>query len=77
MDSEQITAFMHEYWEWFTLVLGVVALIGAIWNWNWLCDPTGTPDVHRHGRGYRRVMFFLLGIVLIVVSVWSLVLTLK
>lgn len=77
MDSEQMTAFVYKYWEWFTLVLGAVLLIGAIRNWNWLCDPTGTPDVHRHGRGYRRVMFFVLGVVLIVVSVWSLVLTVK
>ena len=77
MDSEQMTAFVYKYWEWFTLVLGAVLLIGAIRNWNWLCDPTGTPDVHRRGRGYRRVMFFVLGVVLIVVSVWSLVLTVK
>ena len=40
---------------------------------NWLCDPTGKPDSHRYGRAPRRVIFFLLGIVLIVVSIWSLV----
>ena len=42
-------------------------------NWNWLCDPTGKPDSHRYGRGSRRVIFFLLGLVLIVVSIMSLV----
>ena len=42
-------------------------------NWNWLCDPTGKPDSHRYGRGSRRVIFFLLGLVLIVTSIWSLV----
>ena len=56
------------------LVFGVLLLIGAIMNWNWLCDPTGKPDSHRYGRGSRRVIFFLLGIVLIVVSIMSWVL---
>lgn len=56
------------------LVFGVLLLIGAIMNWNWLCDPTGKPDSHRYGRGSRRVFFFLLGIVLIVVSIMSWVL---
>ena len=66
MNSEQITAFLQEHWNWVTLLIGAVLLIGAIMNWNWLCDPTGKPDSHRYGRGSRRVIFFLLGIVLIV-----------
>ena len=68
MNSEQITAFLQEHWNWVTLVIGAVLLIGAIMNWNWLCDPTGKPDSH------RRVIFFLLGIVLIVTSIMSWVL---
>ena len=32
---------------------------------------------HRHSRGYRRVVFFLLGVLLIVVSIWGFVLKLK
>ena len=74
MNGEQVTAFLQEHWEWMTLIIGVVLLIGAIRNWNWMCDPTGTPDVHRHGRGYRRVVFFLLGIVLSVTSIMAWVL---
>ena len=77
MNSEQITAFLQEHWNWGPLIIGAVLLIGAIMNWNWLCDPTGKPDSHRYGRGSRRVIFFLLGIVLIVVSVWSLVMALN
>ena len=79
MNGEQITAFLQEHWNWVTLIIGAVLLIGAImnwnwlWNWNWLCDPTGKPDSHRYGCGSRRVIFFLLGIVLIVVSIMSLV----
>ena len=70
MNSEQITAFLQENHNAVTLIIGIVLLIGAIMNWNWLCDPTGKPDSHRYGRGSRRVIF-LLGIVLIVVSIMS------
>lgn len=72
MSGEQITAFLQDHWYFVTLVVGVVLLVGAIMNWNWLCDPTGKPDSHRYGRSSRRVIFFLLGIVLLVVSIWSL-----
>ena len=57
--------------------MGIVSVAGSILNWNWMCDPTGTRDAHRHSRGYRRVVFFLLGGLLIVVSIWGFVLKLK
>lgn len=72
MDSKKLTAFLQEHWYFITLFGGVVILIGAIMNWNWLCDPTGAPHSNRFGRGSRRVVFFLLGVVLIVVSIWAL-----
>ena len=71
MNSEQITVFLQEHWYIASVVIGAVILIGAIRNWNWLCDPTGTQDAYRHGRGYRRAIFFLLGALLIVVSIWG------
>lgn len=71
MNAEKITAFLQENHNAVTLIIGIVLLIGAIMNWNWLCDPTGKPDSHRYGRGSRRVIFFLLGMVLIVVSMMS------
>ena len=77
MNSERIAAFLQEYWYIASVIIGAVILIGALRNWNWLCDPTGTPDVHRHSRGYRRVVFVLLGVLLIVVSIWGFVLRLK
>ena len=67
MNSQQITAFLQEHWYIASVLIGAVILIGAIRNWNWLCDPTGTRDAHRHSRGYRRMVFFLLGVLLIVV----------
>ena len=77
MNSEQITAFLQEHWYIASVIIGVVILIGAIRNLNWLCDPTGKPDSHRYGRGSRRVIFFLLGVLLIVVSIWGFVLKLQ
>ena len=74
MNSEQITALLQENWEWITLVFGIILLLGAIMNWNWLCDPTGKPDSQRYGRGTRRVIFFVLGIVLIITSILTLIL---
>ena len=77
MNSEQITVFLQEHWNWVTLIIGAVLLIGSIMNRNWLFDPTGKPDFHRYGRGSSRVIFFLLGMVLIVVSIWSLIMALN
>ena len=42
MNSEQITAFLQEHWYIASVLIGAVILFGAIRNWNWLCDPTGT-----------------------------------
>ena len=74
MNREPITAFLQEHWYIASVIIGAVILIGAVRNWNWLCDPTGKPDSHRYGRSSRRVIFFLLGIVLIVTSIMSWVL---
>lgn len=76
MDSKELTAFLQEHWYFITLFGGVVILVGAIINWNWLCDPTGAPHSNRFGRGSRRVIFFLLGVVLIVVSILAFVMAL-
>lgn len=73
MNGEQITIFLQEYQQITFVIMGVVILIGAICNWNWLCDPTGSPYAQHFGRNSRRVIFSLLGIILIVVSIWELV----
>ena len=77
MDHEKIMTFLQDHWYIASVFIGAVILIGAIRDWNWLCDPTGTRDAYRHSRGYRRVVFFLLGVLLIVVSIWEFVLKLK
>ena len=73
MDTQKIISFLQEHWYFVTLPFGILILLGAIMNWNWLCDPAGKPYSHRYGRGSRRVIFFLLGIVLIVVSILAIV----
>ena len=73
MNSAQLTAFLQAHWNWVPLIIGAVLLIGAIMNRNWMCDPSGAPYSQHYGRGSRRVIFFLLGLVLIVASIWSLV----
>lgn len=77
MDGETMMAFLQTHWYIVSMVMGVVVLMGAILNWNWLRDPTGAPRSHRYSRGSRRVIFFLMGVALIVVGIWCLVLALK
>lgn len=77
MNSEKIMTFLQEHCYIASVLIGTVILFGAIRDWNWLCDPTGTRDAYRHSRGYRCVVFFLLGVLLIVVSIWEFVLKLK
>ena len=36
MNSEQITAFLQEHWNWVPLIIGAVLLTGAIMHWHWL-----------------------------------------
>ena len=36
MDSGKIMAFLQEHWCFAALVMGVLVLIGAVRNWNWL-----------------------------------------
>ena len=77
MNSEQITVFLQEHWYIASVLIGAVILIGATRNWNWLCDPTGTRDAHRHSRGYRRVGVVFLGVFPVVVSNLGFVVGLK
>ena len=71
MNQEKITGYLQEHWHFVILIFGILILVGAIMNWNWLCDPTGAPYSHRYGRKSRRVILSSLGVLLIVVSVWG------
>lgn len=61
-------------WDLLFAAVGLLLIVGAVRNWNWLCDPAGAPYAYLLGRGARRVIFLLLGVVLVIVSLWSLAL---
>ncbi len=65
----QVQDFIRLHWYWLDMLFGSVFLIGAVLNWNWLCDPAGAPYSHRFGRTSRRLIFGAGGAVLLVVGV--------
>ena len=77
MNSDELfergQAFLAEHWPLVGIVAGVFFLLGAIMNWNWLCDPKGTHSAYSiFGRTGRRIAFGIVGAVLIIVGVWML-----
>lgn len=69
MDLPCITSFLHKHWFLVIGVIGMVICLGAILNWNWLCDQRSKPYAQYYSRGTRRFVILLLGLVLIAVSV--------
>ena len=70
---ERGQAFIAEHWPLVFLAVGVFLLLGAIMNWNWLCDPKGTRSVYSiFGRTGHRIAFGVGGAVLLIVGVWML-----
>lgn len=54
------------------LLAGVLLIIGAWKNWDWLCDPVGKPYNTYLTRGLLRFIFFGCGFVLVVSGAWLL-----
>lgn len=54
------------------LLTGVLLIIGAWKNWNWLCDPVGKPYNTYLTRGLLRLIFCGCGFVLVVSGAWLL-----
>lgn len=42
--DKALTDFITEYRDYITLFTGIVLVVGAVKNWNWLCNPVGKPD---------------------------------
>lgn len=64
---------VSEHWPLADIMAGVFFLLGAIMNWNWLCDPAGTRSAYSiFGRTGRRIAFGYGGVVLLIVGVWML-----
>lgn len=66
-----IQQFIKENWEYVVLIVGIICVVGAIKNWNWLCDSVGKPNSHLYGRRARRLIFFVLGCFAIAASMMS------
>lgn len=54
-----VNAFVEKLFvEWndvICLLFGSLCIIGAIRDWNWLCDPTGKPHARNHSGRLQRV----------------------
>lgn len=66
--DKALTDFITEYCDYITLFTGIVLVVGAVKNWNWLCNPVGKPDAQLLSRGMYRLIFGALGLILIVCS---------
>lgn len=63
--DKALTDFRTEYRDYITLFTGIVLVVGAAKNWNWLCNPVGKPDAQLLSRGMYRLIFGALGLILI------------
>lgn len=77
MDSdvffEKGQEWISRHWNLIFLLAGIVLLLGAVLNRNWLCDPKGAPYSQLFGRNARRIIFGSAGAVLIVVGIAMLI----
>lgn len=63
--DKALTDFITEYRDYITLFTGIVLAVGAVKNWNLLCNPVGKPDAQLLSRGMYRLIFGALGLILI------------
>lgn len=63
--DKALTDFITEYRDYITLFTGIVLAVGAVKNWNWLCNPVGKQDAQLLSRGMYRLIFGALGLILI------------
>ena len=74
MNAEGIILFLQSRWEIIQIVIGVLCVIGAVRDWDWLCDPAGTRQaLSMFGRGGRRLIFGLCGGLLIVLGILTVI----
>ncbi len=66
-------ALVREHWEALLILPGLVLVLGAARDWNWLCDPAGARSAHSTlGRRGRRGVLGLLGALLVALGLWLL-----
>ena len=69
---ERISPFLSQNWQMFVIAVGLLFLLGAVFNWKWLCNPHGSNPlgflafVYRHfGEKAHRVAVGIVSIVII------------
>lgn len=67
--EELIGSYAQEYQHYIALAFALILMIGSIRNWNWLCDPIGKPDYLWLTRKLLRLIFFILGLILLVCEI--------
>lgn len=71
--DKMLTDFIAEYRDYIFLITGIVFFIGAVQNWNWLCNPVAKPDAQWLNRGMYRLTFGALGLILIVCGIMMII----
>lgn len=62
--------FWKKVWPIMLGLIGLLLIIGVVLDWDWLCDPLYTRSMNSiFGRTGRRILFGLLGIIMVLVSV--------
>ena len=69
---ERLSQFLSQHWQLLVIAAGVLVLLGAVFNWKWICDPRGSNPmgflafVYRNfGEKAHRVAVGVLGVVII------------
>ncbi len=52
-----------------TVFLGIGAIFGAVYDWDWLCEPKTRTNLHLE-RDTRRMVIFLIGLFIILINSW-------
>lgn len=62
--------FWKKVWPIMLGLIGLLLIIGVVLDWDWLCDPLYTRSMNSIlGRTGRRILFGLLGSIMVLVSV--------
>lgn len=67
-----ISDFIRNNSDIISILFGMLFMIGAWQNWQWLCSPEGKPDSIWFNNTAYRIIFFILGLLLTVSSIWLL-----
>ncbi|MCI8649915.1 MAG: hypothetical protein HFG20_07345 [Anaerotruncus sp.] len=73
---QQILSILQQQWQLVVILTGVLLILGGIFGWKWLWDPTGNRPFGLHAFAYRhfgekgaRVFLCLNGAILILCGI--------